>query len=634
VLQSDKYNSAYGLEFSPDGSKLYINASFTPTAKIYQIDLTSKAVTLVGTSASSYAGSMQLAPDGKIYFSRYESKYLGVINFPNEPGTDCGYMDNGFYLEGRVAAFGLPNFIQSWFFQPSFSFTTGCFSDPTFFSITDTNNVQKVEWIFNDPALGVINMSGLKNPSHIFSRSGDYDIVLSISYKDGTVRKTTGRVHIPDAPQVELGKDISLCAGQTTTLQANSPGSRYSWQDGSTEATYSVTKPGIYWVDVFSNGCIARDSVTVSYDSLPPVELYQAKDTTLCAGSTLMLTVERPVDNTRYSWQDGSAGTSFLVQHPGIYWIEASNSCGKTRDSVRVSYTAPISAFSLGQDTILKIGETLLLEVPVINAAYLWQDGSSQHTLLAQKPGIYWLEVTSTCETRRDSITIGYKAPAVKEVIVDTTICQGETIKLKSPGAFHSFQWQDGSTESSFTVHNSGTYWVQTIERQVITRIVYRVTYKQAPQVELGENTTLCGSEQLILNARQTDAKATYLWQDGSTEATYMATRAGKYWVEVTNSCGTVRDSIFIECPECHLEEMPNVITPNHDGANDSFSFKCINEKIWQIEIYNRWGKLVFNSKNYRGEWDASNLDNGMYYYTLRSPVSPTQYKGVVHVLR
>jgi gliding motility-associated-like protein len=79
---------------------------------------------------------------------------------------------------------------------------------------------------------------------------------------------------------------------------------------------------------------------------------------------------------------------------------------------------------------------------------------------------------------------------------------------------------------------------------------------------------------------------------------------------------------------------MPNVITPNHDGANDSFSFKCINEKIWQIEIYNRWGKLVFSSKHYQGEWDASNLDNGMYYYSLKSPESPAQYKGVVHVLR
>jgi hypothetical protein len=167
VYQSTNYNSAYGLEFSPDGSKLYINASFTPTAKIYQIELNSKVVSLVGTSVqkidssmafsapgtASLIGSMQLAPDGKIYFSRYESKYLGVINFPNEAGPACGYVDNGLYLEGKTAAFGLPNFIQSWFFQPSFTFTKSCFSEPTFFSITDTNNIQKVEWIFNDPAI-------------------------------------------------------------------------------------------------------------------------------------------------------------------------------------------------------------------------------------------------------------------------------------------------------------------------------------------------------------------------------------------------------------------------------------------------------------------------------------------------
>jgi gliding motility-associated-like protein len=162
----------------------------------------------------------------------------------------------------------------------------------------------------------------------------------------------------------------------------------------------------------------------------------------------------------------------------------------------------------------------------------------------------------------------------------------------------------------------------------------FRVTYRQIPQVELGENTTLCGSEHIILNAKQTDAQATYLWQDGSTNATFSVQKPGKYWVEVTNSCTTVRDSILIDCPECRLEEMPNVITPNNDGANDSFSFKCMNEKIWQIEIYNRWGKLVFVSKHYQGEWNASNLDNGMYYYTLNSHTLGTPYKGVIHVLR
>jgi gliding motility-associated-like protein len=634
VFQSADYNSAYGLEFSPDGSKLYINSSFAPTAKIYQIDLYTNNVVLVGTSASSYAGSMQLGPDGKIYFSRYESQYLGVIESPNKTGTECGYIDNGLYLEGKTAAFGLPNFIQSWYHQPSFTFTQTCLSEPTFFFISDTNNIKKVQWIFDDPVMGVINMSGLKNPSHVFSQSGEFDISLSITYQNGVLKRTSGKVTIPNTPQINLGKDINLCSGQSLTLQAAFPGAHYNWQDGSGQDSYTVTRPGTYWVDVLANGCRARDSIVVTYGQALAVELSQENDTTICAGNPFMLKVKQAIAGANYTWQDGSTNTSVLVQKPGIYWIEVSNNCSKVRDSVIVNFIEPIPAFTLGKDTVLRPDETLVLQVAVTQATYLWQDGSTKREYLVKKPGIYWVEVSNECEVKRDTIKVDYRTRVVREMIIDTTICQGEALPLKVPAVFQSFQWQDGSSGSSFTVRTSGTYWLQTSDREGGVKIIYQVKNKQAPQVELGENTSLCGTELLTLNARQKDEKATYLWQDGSTNSMYTATKPGKYWVEVTNGCGTVRDSITIECPECVLEEMPNVITPNNDGANDSFSFKCIQEKIWHIEIYNRWGKLVFNSKHYQGEWNASNLDNGMYYYTLRSNTAPNLYKGVVHVLR
>jgi gliding motility-associated-like protein len=636
VFQSNNYNSAYGLEFSPDGSKLYINASFTPTAKIYQIDLNSKAVTLIGTSASSYAGAMQLGPDGKIYFSRYESQYLGVIHHPNEAGIKCGYIDNGLYLEGKTAAFGLPNFVQSWFYEPSFTFSNVCLSEPTFFAIADTANIRKVHWIFDDPVMGVINMSGLKNPVHVFSQAGEYTISLSITYKNGSIKKTSGKVKIQQMPTVSLGKDTILCTGQSLILQATFPGATYAWQDGSTESTYKVSKSGIYWVDVSTGGCPARDSITVVYQAPLSVELAQEKDTMLCAGSSLLLTVKQPVAGTSYKWQDGSAKETYLVKKPGIYWVEASNACGKSRDSIRIDYTESLTSFSLGNDAVLRPEETLLLQVNIPHVNYLWQDGSTEPSLLVKQAGTYWVEISNSCEKKRDSIRIEFALPVKTEVVTDTAICQGSVLQLKASvlASSHAYQWQDGSTDATFTVNKPGTYWVETNSKSRVLKNIFRVSYRQTPQVELGENTTLCGDGLLMLNARQTDRAATYVWQDGSTEATFNVQKPGKYWVEVTNSCGTVRDSITIECLECRLEEMPNVITPNNDGANDSFSFKCMSENVWQIEIYNRWGKVVFASKHYQGEWDATNLDNGIYYYTLKSNTSDTPYKGVIHVLR
>lgn len=107
----------YGLAFSSDNTKLYATCSAN-YKDVYQWDLCATniagSMTFISTSASSWGGSMQLARDGKIYYSRYASGYLGVINSPNTTGTGCNYVDNGFFLAGRSTQLGLPNFLDSY----------------------------------------------------------------------------------------------------------------------------------------------------------------------------------------------------------------------------------------------------------------------------------------------------------------------------------------------------------------------------------------------------------------------------------------------------------------------------------------------------------------------------------------
>nr|MDQ3396111.1 gliding motility-associated C-terminal domain-containing protein [Bacteroidota bacterium] len=80
---------------------------------------------------------------------------------------------------------------------------------------------------------------------------------------------------------------------------------------------------------------------------------------------------------------------------------------------------------------------------------------------------------------------------------------------------------------------------------------------------------------------------------------------------------------------------IPNVITPNGDGINDSF----IIDKISlfpenEIAIINRLGKKVYQEKNYRNQWDAQDLPTGVYYYYLITQRNKKEYKGYIHVLR
>jgi len=94
---------------------------------------------------------------------------------------------------------------------------------------------------------------------------------------------------------------------------------------------------------------------------------------------------------------------------------------------------------------------------------------------------------------------------------------------------------------------NPGNYNVQlTIyssrEQMSISKII---TINPLPQPELGNDTVICGSQQVVLDPG--NGFESYLWQDGSLAPTYTAEEIGLYWVEVSNALGCInRDSIQI----------------------------------------------------------------------------------------
>src|SRR5690606_18130311 len=107
---------------------------------------------------------------------------------------------------------------------------------------------------------------------------------------------------------------VGLCGGQPATLKALFPGNvecflTYRWQDGTTSPELTVTAPGEYWLEVKNGGCTKRDTVVVVEYAVPTVDL--GNDTTLCSGSSLVLSAGNP--GVEYEWQDGSTFPDFTV---------------------------------------------------------------------------------------------------------------------------------------------------------------------------------------------------------------------------------------------------------------------------------------------------------------------------------
>jgi gliding motility-associated-like protein len=70
------------------------------------------------------------------------------------------------------------------------------------------------------------------------------------------------------------------------------------------------------------------------------------------------------------------------------------------------------------------------------------------------------------------------------------------------------------------------------------------------------------------------------------------------------------------------FKSIPNVFSPNKDGINDVFYIKgnlpneCIDD--FEIKIYNRWGKMVYESRDFSFRWIGDGLDPGVYFYVMK----------------
>ena len=340
----------YGVEFSPDGTKLY--GSLITGFRLYQYDLMAGSAadiinsrTLVGTSPGSFLfnefGALQLGPDGRIYCARLPISQLGVVNNPNASGTACNYVNNGVWLGSRLSMAGLPTFMQS-HFEAQFSHTNPCVGDSTFFFISNTNSIDSVHWDFGDPASGTSNTSSDMNPYHLYSTPGNYNVQLTkYSGACTSVFSRTVTITAP-YPPADLGNDTSLCHNVSLVLDVTMPNSTYLWQDGSTSSSFTVISSGTYWVEVTTPCSVTSDTVVIEYFD-PPEEVNLGNDTTFCQGQPLLLDATLP--GTTYLWQDGATTPTYDVISSGLYWVEVSNADGcSARDSITVEVVSPTHA--------------------------------------------------------------------------------------------------------------------------------------------------------------------------------------------------------------------------------------------------------------------------------------------------
>jgi len=247
--------------------------------------------------------------------------------------------------------------------------------------------------------------------------------------------------------------------------------------------------------------------------------------------------------------------------------------------------------------------------------------------------------VTGSCNVVEEAfinITIN-EIPGVPIASADSVACEGGNLQLYATtvaNATYSWTGPNGftSTAQNPTLTNispsiNGTYTVSSTRNNCLSQTSsVEVVVNALPQFELSQG---CVENQYMVTATPINGSfdvltATYNWagpngfSSNVNPINVTGGDAGAYnlTVEDENGC-TFSQSIEVVRNICFI---PNVITPNSDTTNDSFNLAGF--EVDRIEIYNRWGRKVYEKNNYINEWHGQNmkgerLPDSTYYYIL-----------------
>ncbi len=362
-----------------------------------------------------------------------------------------------------------------------------------------------------------------------------------VSY-DGCTMLDSINVSYVNAANVTLGNDTSLCEGDSLQLKVNIDNAHYLWNTLDTTQAIYVRTGGTYTVRVTNGICAQTDTILVGLNYLPRFAL--GNDTVVCKNKSLTLD-ERNTFGT-YLWQDGSSTAIYSINTPGLYWLQITQNGCSYKDSLIVTHKN-IPAINLGKDT--GICEGKLLQLNAFNADftnYNWQDASSNSFYNATPAGSYWVKVTGSngCQNS-DTILVTTTAPPAFSLGADTVLCDTKTLSYNFNVTNATYLWNTGSQNNQFTITTPNTYSLTITQLGCSKSDSITVNYRPLPVVDLGKDTILCEGSTQLLNAA--NPGASYVWQNNSTLANQLISKAGNYFVKVILSGCQVNDTINIQ---------------------------------------------------------------------------------------
>jgi len=475
-------------------------------------------------------------------------------------------------------------------------------------------------------------------------------------------------VNVTATPTVSaVSSQTTICSTQSTTLTA-SGGTSYTWSTGGANSTEVVnpTSNTTYTVIGMNGNCSDTTTVNVNVTPTPTISI-SASGAAVCAGQTATLTASGA---TNYTWQPGGATTGTITDTPTgttTYTVTGDNAGCTNTQQVTVTVNPLPTLSAVGNQTVCSGNLVNAINYTTSGGATVnWTNtnssvgigtsgsgdinGYTAPNVTSQETGVITATPTdpsSGCQGMAQSYTVIINpTPQATGGAVDSALCgaanggvTGINVSGGTPG--YTYQWYDNGVimtgETNPTLGNvaTGTYSVLITDTNgcTVAASATSFTINGSPAVVASITPPLSqGPGPLTVTfSNGTSGATVYGWNFGNGQTSTQQTPGavtyntpGTYTVFLLASNGGCLDTasalVIIDTPV--LITVPNIFSPNGDGINDGWFITTIGIRDLHVDIFNRWGQLVYQLLAPNDVWNGimnngNNASEGTYYYIM-----------------
>lgn len=292
------------------------------------------------------------------------------------------------------------------------------------------------------------------------STGGNYSV--TVTDQNGCIDETNVNVIESNVLTPQITGDLTICQGETTTLDAGAGFNTYSWQPGG-EVTSSivVSQAGTYTVSVSDlSGCsgTGEATVVVNANPVPVIDGLAA----ICENGTSTLSTTLPYDS--YIWEFGgqtSFGTNLDATQAGAYSVTVTDSNGCTgTDTFNLVVNQNLSPQITGDPDVCADTQ-ITIDAGAGYATYEWSNSDDTQTISPTQSGNYSVTVTDIngC-SGTDAIQVTVFPMPQTDIDGTLNFCIGASSTLDAGTGFDSYAWTPSGNTQTITVVDAGNYSV------------------------------------------------------------------------------------------------------------------------------------------------------------------------------